>query len=64
MPAEVTDVDSFIRLSELADVCRVKRVGDFVKLKLRTKKRLYTLKLKSSEAEDVIKRLKCSLVEA
>ena len=63
MPVEVFDVDEFVRLSEFAEVCRVKRVGGFVKLKLRTRGRLYTLKLEPSESEGVIERLRCGLVE-
>ncbi len=63
LPTEVFDADEFVRLSEAAEVCRVKRVEAFVKLKLKTRGRLYTLKLEPSKAEDVIKRLKCGLVE-
>lgn len=63
LPVEVFDVDEFVRLSEFAEVCRIKRVGGFVKLKLRTHGRLYTLKLEPSEAEGVIERMRCGLVE-
>jgi len=63
LPTEVFDADEFVRLSESAEACRVKRVEAFVKLKLKTRGRLYTLKLEPSKAEDVIKRLKCGLVE-
>lgn len=63
MPIEVFDVDEFVKLSESAEVCRIKRVESFVKLKLKTRGRLYTLKLEPSEAEGVIERLRCGLVE-
>jgi len=63
LPVEVFDADEFVGLSEFAEVCRAKRVGNSVKLKLRTRGKLYTLKLEPSEAEAVIKRLRCSLVE-
>jgi len=63
LPVEILDADEFVRLSEFAEVCRVKRIEGFVKLKLKTRGRLYTLKLEPSKAEDVIKRLKCGLVE-
>ncbi len=43
--------------------CRVKRSLDVVKLKLRTPKRLYTLKVKVERADDVLRRLKCEVVE-
>ena len=63
MPAEVFDVDEFIELSERARYCTVKRLGNVVKLKLRTPRRLYTLKVNSLKAEEVIKRLNCEIRE-
>jgi large subunit ribosomal protein L38e len=63
MPAEITDTDKFVGLSETAHECRVKRSKDLVKLKLRTPSHLYTLKVKVDRADDVIKRLKCEIVE-
>ncbi len=64
MPAEVKDVEEFIRISERADYCVVKRTGDVVKLKLRTPRRLYTLKVSPEEADAIISRLKCEVVSA
>ncbi|MEM2739263.1 MAG: hypothetical protein QXQ29_00460 [Candidatus Bathyarchaeia archaeon] len=62
MPREVFDVEEFIKLSEKAEYCLVKgdvRYGT-VKLKLRTKRYLYTLKVKDKvEAEEVLKKVKC-----
>jgi len=43
--------------------CRVRRAKDLVKLKLRTPRQLYTHKVKVERADDVIKRLKCEIVE-
>jgi len=63
MPAEITNTDDFVGLSETAHECRVKRSKDVVKLKLRTPSQLYTLKVKVDRADDVIKRLKCEIVE-
>jgi large subunit ribosomal protein L38e len=63
MPAEITNTDEFVGLSETAHECRVKRSKDIVKLKLRTPSQLYTLKVKVERADDVIKRLKCEIVE-
>ena len=62
LPAEV-DLDSFLKLAENADSCRVKRLGDSVKLKLTTPKRLYTLEVKKEKAEEIIKKLKCKTAE-
>jgi len=64
MPAEVFDPEEFIRISERADYCMVKRSGDVVKLKLRTPGKLYTLKVKPEEADAIISRLKCEVVSA
>ncbi len=64
MPKTITDVDRFIEMSENASECRVKRGGDKVKLKLRTAKYLYTLILAPQEAEAVIQKVKCHIVEA
>ncbi len=64
MPRIITDVDRFIEMSESASECRVNRGGDRVKLKLRTKRYLYTLILDPQQAESVIQRVKCQVVEA
>ena len=63
MPAQISDVEEFVRISERAEECRVKRLEDIVKLKLRTPSRLYTMKLNAEEAAEVLKRLKCEVVE-
>lgn len=63
MPAQISDIEEFVRISERAGECRVKRLEDIVKLKLRTPSRLYTIKLNAEEAADVLKRLKCEVVE-
>jgi len=63
MPAEITNADQFVDISEGALECRVKRSKDVVKLKLRTPSRLYTYKIKVDRADDVLKCLKCEIVE-
>jgi len=63
MPAQIGDIEEFVRISERAEECRVKRLEDVVKLKLRTPRRLYTIKLNAEEAAEVVKRLKCEVVE-
>ena len=57
LPAEIFDPDEFIEISERAEYCAVKRSKDIVKLKLRTAKRLYTLKVEPIKAEELIKKL-------
>jgi len=63
MPAEVLDADKFIEISSRADYCAVRRLADVVKLKLRTSKKLYTLKVEPTKAEEVIKKLQCEIRE-
>jgi hypothetical protein len=63
MPAEISDTEEFVRISERAEECRVKRLQDTVKLKLRTPSKLYTIKLDAEKAADVLKQLKCEVIE-
>jgi DNA-binding Lrp family transcriptional regulator len=63
MPREITDIEEFVRLSEMALACRVKRLEDVVKLKLRTPSLLYTIRLEAPQAEEVLKRIKCEIQE-
>jgi len=63
LPVEVSDVDEFIRLSEKAEHCLVKRTKDTTKLKLRTQKELYTLKTDSKKTDEILKKLKCETRE-
>ncbi|NHJ12615.1 MAG: 50S ribosomal protein L38e [Candidatus Thorarchaeota archaeon] len=64
MPKQMTDVDKFLEMTEDAIECRVKRGSDHVKLKLRTKRYLYTIILEPQEAESVLQNVKCQIVEA
>jgi large subunit ribosomal protein L38e len=65
MPKEIKDVDEFVRLSEKAEYCLVKRVKkeNKVKLKLRTKKYLYTLKTTPERVDEILKNVKCEIRE-
>lgn len=63
MPSEIFDVDKFIEISERAEFCAIKRLKDVVKLKLRTPRRLYTLKAEPAKAEEIIKKLQCEIRE-
>jgi len=61
MPIEVYDKEEFIAISERAVECRVKKLKDegIAKVKARTKKKLYTIKVKLNELDDFLKKLKC-----
>ena len=63
MPVEIQDKEKFIELSEKATECRVKKNKDNTKLKLRTDKYLYTIKLDPDEAEELVGRLNCPTLE-
>jgi hypothetical protein len=63
MPSEIFDVEKFVEMSATAKYCKVKRLKDTVKLKLRTPNRLYTLKVEPLNAEETIKKLKCEIQE-
>jgi len=63
MPTEILDVEEFVKLSETALACRVKRLKDLVKLKLRTPRMLYTIKLEAPKAGEVLKRIRCEVQE-
>jgi len=63
MPSEIFDGEKFVEISGRAEYCAVKRLKDVVKLKLRTPKRLYTLKVEPTKAEEIIKKLQCEIRE-
>ena len=63
MPEEVFDSDKFIEMSQLAEYCSIKRLKNEVKLKLRTPRKLVTLKVNPIKAEEVVKKLNCEIRE-
>jgi hypothetical protein len=63
MPKEITDKAAFEKLFESATEIRVARSGDQAKVKLRTKKELYTFKTTSEDADLLVKGTKTPVVE-
>jgi len=63
LPKEIFDEDKFLELSAYAFHCRVKRIKDIVKLKLRTKKYLYTYKTDPTSAERILRNIGCEIIE-
>ncbi|MFX1391282.1 MAG: hypothetical protein ACFE9Z_14550 [Promethearchaeota archaeon] len=63
MPREIFDEDKFLEISEYAIHCRVKRLKEIVKLKLRTKKILYTFKTDPTTAERLLRDISCDVIE-
>jgi hypothetical protein len=63
LPAEIVDHEEFVSTSARAEYCLVKRKKDHVKLKLRTPRMLYTLKVEPLKTEEIIKKLQCEIRE-
>jgi len=63
LPRQIFEEEKFLKLAEFAVHCRVKRVKDSVKLKLRTKKHLFTLKTSPESAERLLKQISCEVIE-
>jgi large subunit ribosomal protein L38e len=63
VPREIFDDEKFMEISENAIHCRVKRLKDVVKLKLRTKKILYTYKTDPATAERLLRDISCDVIE-
>lgn len=59
MPKEILDPEEFVALSEDATKCIVKKNPDDTKLKLRTNRYLYTIKLDPDEAQALLGRIQC-----
>jgi hypothetical protein len=63
VPSEIFDAEKFVEISGRAEYCLVKRLKDVVKLKLRTPKTLYTLKVEPAKATEIMNRLQCEVRE-
>jgi len=58
MPKEITNIDEIDEIVKRAYEIRIKRHPDVVKVKFRTRKYLYTLKLSPEEFEKIFPKLK------
>jgi len=63
LPQEIFNTEKFLEVSQRAEECRIKRLRDTVKLKLRTSRQLYTIKLPKAEAETLLDKIKCEKIE-
>jgi len=64
MPTEVADTEEFLKVSERVTECRVKRLKDIVRLKLRTPRQLYTIRVDPEKAAELLKQIRCEVIEA
>jgi len=63
MPKQIFSAEDFNRLSEKAVECRVLRMDDKVKLKLRTPRMLYVFITSKEEADNLLKNIKVEVRE-
>jgi large subunit ribosomal protein L38e len=63
LPKQIYNEEDFLKYSEVAVHCRVKRIKDKVKLKLRTQKYLYTFKTDPATAERLLRSITCDVIE-
>jgi len=63
LPKEILSEEKFLELADFAIHCRVKRVKDVVKLKLRTQKYLYTYKTDPNSADRILSSISCDIIE-
>jgi len=63
MPKEITNADEFLKLSEKASECKIKKLGEITKLKLRTPGSLFTIKLEAKAADELLAKLSCPKTE-
>jgi len=63
MPKEIINAEEFLKLAEKATECRIKKLGDQTKLKIRTASTLYTIKLESKAAEEILGKISCTKKE-
>ena len=64
MPVEITSLEEFIKITERAIECRVKKVrkSNIVKVKARTKRYLYTYKTTEDKLDEVLSKVKCKKI--
>lgn len=64
MPEEIYEEEKFLEIAKSRAIeCRIKKVGDSVKLKLRTPSKLYTYKTDSAKAEALLKQIEVEQIE-
>lgn len=61
---EILDEKVFLEIAQTrASECRIKKLKDCVKLKLRTPTKLYTFKTTSEKAEELLKNIEIERIE-
>lgn len=65
MPQEIKDKEEFLKKMEYAEkIIVVRRLPKYIKIKARTRRRLYTIKVyDEKEAEEILKHAKVDVLE-
>lgn len=65
MPKEVVNPEEFIKITERAIECRVVKLEKegVAKVKARTKRYLYTIKVPLNQLDEFLKKLKCQNIK-
>ncbi|MBN1682914.1 50S ribosomal protein L38e [Candidatus Bathyarchaeota archaeon] len=63
MPKEIFNTEEFQKLSEKATECIIKKQGETTKIKLKTSRYLYTIKLDSKAADSLLNKINCPKTE-
>ncbi|MHA1230895.1 MAG: hypothetical protein ACTSRP_06485 [Candidatus Helarchaeota archaeon] len=63
IPKEIKNENELLKLAKDASVCKVIRVGEKVKLKLRCPRYLYTYVTDPESSEALLKKIPCKIIE-
>ncbi|RLE89732.1 MAG: hypothetical protein DRJ49_02120 [Thermoprotei archaeon] len=58
MPTEIFDESRLLELAKIAMRCKVVKYTDVVKIKVKTRRRLYTMKVEPRKAHGLLEKLK------
>ncbi|MDT7864480.1 MAG: hypothetical protein RQ922_01205 [Thermoproteota archaeon] len=62
MPSEIKSKEEFLKILPRAYECRIKQGKDYVKIKLRTKSKLYTFKTTQETLNELLPMIKCQII--
>ena len=63
IPIEIKSEKELIQIAKNASECKVLRVGDIVKIKIRGPKYLYTFKTDPNSSDSLLKKIPCKVME-
>ncbi|MHA1310499.1 MAG: hypothetical protein ACTSQO_06170 [Candidatus Helarchaeota archaeon] len=63
IPVEIKDENELLKIAKDSTECKVIRVGDKVKIKVRGTKYLYTYITNPKSSEELLKKIPCKIIE-